>query len=60
MIINHLVIQTLEIESHLNKIYSLPIYLAIMTVLGAIFMFNVEYNKSKIFSIISNYFNFST
>ncbi len=44
---------TLEIESHLNRLYSLPIYLAIMTTLGAIFMFNIKYNKSKIFSIIS-------
>ena len=44
---------TLEIESHLNRLYSLPIYLAIMTVLGAIFMFNIKFNKSKIFSIIS-------
>ena len=32
---------------------NLPIYLAIMTVLGAVFMFNVEFNKSKIVSIIS-------
>ena len=44
---------TLEIESHLNRLYSLPIYLAIMTVLGAVFMFNVQFNKSKIVSIIS-------
>ena len=44
---------TLEIESHLNRLYSLPIYLAIMTVLGSIIMFNVKFNKSKIFSIIS-------
>ena len=44
---------TLEIESHLNKLYSLPIYLSIMTILGSIFMLNVKYNKSKIFSIVS-------
>ena len=44
---------TLEIESHLNKLYSLPIYVTIMTILGSIFMLNVKYNKSKIFSIIS-------
>ncbi len=44
---------TLEIESHLNRLYSLPIYLAIMTVLGSIIMFNVKFNKSKIVSIIS-------
>tara|TARA_B100000700_G_C14954870_1_gene813454 strand:- start:403 stop:1491 length:1089 start_codon:yes stop_codon:yes gene_type:complete len=44
---------TLEIESHLNKLYSLPIYVSIMTVLGSIFMLNIKYNKSKIFSIIS-------
>ena len=44
---------TLEIESHLNKLYSLPIYVTIMTVLGSIFMLNVKYNKSKIFSIVS-------
>lgn len=44
---------TLEIESHLNKLYSLPIYVTIMTILGSIFMLNVKYNKSKIFSVIS-------
>ena len=44
---------TLEIESHLNKLYALPIYVTIMTILGSIFMLNVKYNKSKIFSIIT-------
>ena len=38
---------TLEIESHLNKLYSLPIYVTIMTILGSLFMLNVKYNKGK-------------
>ena len=44
---------TLEIQSHLNKLYSLPVYVTIMTILGSIIMLNAKYNKSKIFSIVS-------
>ncbi len=44
---------TLEIENHLHKLYSFPIYIVIMSVLSSIFMFNVKHNKSKTFNIIA-------
>ena len=43
---------TVGIEVYENKIYSTPIYLAIMTFLSGIIMFNSKYNKSKLFNII--------
>ena len=43
---------TTEIESYLNKLYSYPFYLMIMTIIGAILMFNVKYHKSKVINII--------
>ena len=43
---------TLDIESELHKIFSMPIYLLIMILIGSILMMNVKYNKSKIFNII--------
>ena len=43
---------TLEIKSYLYKLYSFPIYLMLMSIIGCILMFNVKYNKSKIFHII--------
>ncbi len=43
---------TLEIESQLNKLLSVPVYLLIMIQIGSILMLNVKYNKSKIFNVI--------
>jgi len=43
---------TVGIEVYENKIISVPIYLAIMTLLSGIIMFNSKYKKSKIFNII--------
>ena len=43
---------TVGIEVYENKIFSVPIYLAIMTLLSGIIMFNSKYKKSKIFNII--------
>ena len=43
---------TVGIEVYQNKILSVPVYLAIMTLLSAIIMFNSKYKKSKIFNII--------
>ena len=43
---------TLDVESELHKIFSMPIYLLIMILIGSILMMNVKYNKSKIFNII--------
>lgn len=43
---------TLDIESYINKIISIPFYLVLMILIGSILMMNVKYNKSKIFNII--------
>ena len=43
---------TLDIESHIHKITSLPIYLVIMILLGSILMFNTSYNKSKVANLV--------
>jgi len=49
---NKLGYSTVGIKVYENKIFSLPIYLAIMTLLSGIIMFNSKYKKSKIFNII--------
>ena len=43
---------TLDINSHLEKIYAYPIYLSIMTLFAGIIMLNIKFNKPKIFNII--------
>ena len=48
---NQLGYSTLEINSHLHKLYSFPIYLMIMSLVGGILMLNVKYNKSKVANI---------
>ena len=48
---NQLGYSTLEINSHLHKLYSFPIYLMIMSIVGGILMLNIKYNKSKIVNI---------
>ena len=45
-----------EIDSHLNKILSYPIYLTLITVLTSIIMFNISYQKSSLFRIILGIF----
>ena len=47
---------TVDIKVYEYKIYSLPIYLAIMTLLSGIIMFNSKYKKSKILNIILGIF----
>ena len=37
-----------EVSLHLNKIYSLPIYLTLTTIIGAILMFKLKRLKSDI------------
>ena len=41
-----------EVKLHLNKIYSLPIYLTLTTIIGALLMFKLNYIKSKFFLIV--------
>jgi len=43
---------TLEINTHMQKIYSYPIYLMIMTLFSGIIMLNIKHNKPKIFNLI--------
>ncbi len=49
---NQLGYSTLEINSHLHKLYSFPVYLMIMSLVGGILMLNVKYNKSIVANII--------
>ena len=43
---------TREVVIHLNKLYSFPLFLSIMTVLSAILMFNSKRNTSKIYHLL--------
>ena len=43
---------TTEINSHLNKIYSFPVFLSIMTLLASIIMLNIKKSKPAIFHLI--------
>ena len=47
---------TIEIESQLNRIVSLPFYLSIMTLFSAVIMFNIKRNRPVIFHIILGIF----
>ena len=42
----------IEIDSHLYKIISYPIYLTLITIFSSIVMFNIGYQKNSFFSII--------
>ena len=46
----------IEVDSYLHKLYSLPLYLSIMTVITTITMFNVRRNQSLIFHLIFGIF----
>ena len=41
-----------DVTSHLNKLYSFPIYLSIMSIFSAIIMLNIKRNKPMIFHIV--------
>ena len=43
---------TSEVEGYLNKLYSYPIYLMIMTIIGSILMLHIKNFDSKIFNIV--------
>jgi lipopolysaccharide export system permease protein len=45
-----------EVDSHLHKLYSFPLFVSIMTVLTSIIMFNNKRNTSVIFHLISGVF----
>ncbi len=41
-----------EIKLHLNKLYSLPIYLTLTTIIGSLLMFRFNFIKSKFFLVV--------
>ena len=41
-----------EVRLHLNKIYSIPFYLTLTTIIGALLMFRLNFIKSKFFLIV--------
>ena len=43
---------TNAIDGYKHKIYSYPVYLTLMTIIGSILMLRIKHNKSKIFHII--------
>jgi len=47
---------TILLSAHQLKLYSYPVYLAIMVCLSSILMFNVKHNRSKIFNLIFGIF----
>ena len=47
---------TVEIQSHLHKLYSFPIYLSIMTILASIIMLNIKRNRPIIFHVVLGIF----
>jgi len=42
----------IDVDSHLYKVISYPIYLTLITIFAAIIMFNVSYQKNSFFKII--------
>jgi len=44
---------TREVDIHLHKLYSLPLFISIMTILSSIIMFNNKRNTSTIFHLLS-------
>ena len=45
-----------EIDSHLYKVISYPIYLTLITIFSAIIMFNIGYQKNTYFNIVLGIF----
>ncbi len=41
-----------DVKLHLNRIYSLPVYLTLTTIIGALLMFKLNFIKSKFFLIV--------
>ena len=47
---------TIEVDSHIYKIFSYPFYITIITIMSAIIMFNIKHQKSSIYKIIFGIF----
>ena len=41
-----------DVKLHLNKIYSIPIYLMLTTIIGSLLMFKLNFIKSKFFLVV--------
>ena len=41
-----------EVKLHINKIYSLPLYLTLTTIIGALLMFKFNYIRSRFFLVV--------
>ena len=46
----------IEIDAHLYKIVTYPIYLTLITIFSAVIMFNVGYQKNSLFKIVYGIF----
>jgi lipopolysaccharide export system permease protein len=46
----------IEIDSHMYKIISYPLYLTLITIFSSIIMFNIGYQKNSLFSIVFGIF----
>ena len=53
---NSLGYSTTDVRVHLNKIYSLPLYLVLMTIIGSLIMLKFQFIKSKFFMLILGVF----
>ena len=42
---------TKELDIHLNKLFSYPLYVALMSIISSILMLNIKYNTNKIFNL---------
>ena len=47
---------TVDINAHLHKISSFPIYITIMSIFSAVMMFNIKYQKNTVINIIIGVF----
>ena len=47
---------TTDVKIHLNKIYSLPFYILLMTIIGALMMIRLKFAKSKFFTLMLGVF----
>jgi len=53
---NSLGYSTTDANLHLQKIYSLPLYLVLMTIIGVLIMFKFQFVRSKFFMVIIGVF----
>ena len=47
---------TTDIKHHLNKIYTLPLYFVLMTIIGCLLMLRMKFLNSKFFMLVIGVF----